>query len=121
MSGYQLAWITALTFAADASPASLPDPTRPADYGSTPPMTQQPSTRNETSQPDWNLTAIRISDTRRIAIINDQLVREGQRVDGAEVVSITPETVVLNYKRKEHQVRLVPHTVKHAVKSLEEQ
>lgn len=50
---------------------------------------------------DWRLQAILASDQRRLAIINGQRVRPGDRVDGAEVLAIEPDRVVLAHRGRE--------------------
>ena len=50
---------------------------------------------------DWRLQAILASDQRRLAIINGQRVRPGDRVDTAEVLTIEPDRVVLAHRGRE--------------------
>lgn len=79
--------------AAAATPALRPDlPSRAA--GSTPPLVLQ---------------AISERDSRPIAIINDQLVREGDKVGPARVLRIGPDSVeVLLENGKHDTVRFAP-------------
>ena len=46
-------------------------------------------------QPRFRLTAVLISPTRRVAIVNGKPMQEGQRVAGAELVKIDPHSVQL--------------------------
>jgi hypothetical protein len=46
-------------------------------------------------QPTVRLTAILISGQTRLAVINEKVVGEGDRVNQEEIISITPEQVIL--------------------------
>ena len=63
---------------------TLPDPTRPAQYQET--LSTQDMTQSEL---EWNLTAIRISDKDRSAIVNGQIIRPGQIIGPANPVLAT--------------------------------
>ncbi len=94
----KLLLLTNIIFAASAvaQTSSLPDPTRPANYSasfaSTPVIAKQ--------RADFNLRAIRISETDRSAIVNGQLVRVGDEIGAAKVNEIRSFEVVLEYERK---------------------
>jgi hypothetical protein len=47
---------------------------------------------------EFKLNAIIIDDTRHIAIINDKILKTGEMIEGAEVVSIAKSRVVLKFK-----------------------
>lgn len=80
----------------------LPDPTRPAQYEETLSMQEMPQ-----SELEWNLTAIRISDSDRSAIVNGQIVRAGQNVGRAKLVDIQPDQVVLEHDNRKFSVKLI--------------
>lgn len=47
------------------------------------------------AKPRYALTAVLISTVRKVAVVNGRPVREGGRVDGAEIVRIEPTAVHL--------------------------
>jgi hypothetical protein len=53
------------------------------------------------------LSAILVSSQRRIAVINKHFYREGDVVDGAEVIRIHPEFVQLRRGSENLEVRLI--------------
>lgn len=53
------------------------------------------------------LSAILVSSQRRIAVINGRFYREGDVVDGAEVLRIDPESVQLRRGNENLEVRLI--------------
>lgn len=79
----------------------LPDPTRPPDYQDTVFMQDLPQ-----EMIDWRVTAIRLSDMDRTAIINGIIVREGETVGTAKVIEIQPIHVILEYNGRKAAVRL---------------
>lgn len=64
------------------------DPTQPPGYTATTQASAQ-----TTRQSSLSVTAIIISPQRRLAIVNDQVVKEGEEVFGIKVVAITPTSV----------------------------
>ncbi len=81
--------------------AQLDDPTRPPGYS-----LYTPGGKKKISQ-RFVLTAIRISDSHRTAEINDRLVEEGSRVNGARVIAISPTAVKLEKEGRVISLRLV--------------
>lgn len=79
----------ALALPLGAAPALI-DPTRPARPGEVVAGAQVSGTGER-----FVLTSILISDDRRHAVINDQVVSVGDRVDGARVTAIQPYAVRL--------------------------
>ena len=73
------------------------DPTRPF---------QARGTRSQSVAPSFELTAILISGTRRVAIINGKPCRAGDTVDGAELLSIESGSVELRAGPRTVTVRL---------------
>ena len=87
---------------------SLPDPTRPANYSEvTEVMTQLPK-----ELINWNVRAIRSSETGRNAIVNGKLVKVGDEIDSATIVAITSNTVVLRHDTKRVVLKLIPAEIK---------
>ncbi len=66
----------------------LRDPTRP--------YTPQPGF--VTAAPTFSVNAIIVSDDRRLAIVNGKRVTVGAEIDGATVVSIAKQELVLEFK-----------------------
>ena len=56
----------------------------------------------------FNVSAIFVSKTRRIAILNGQRVTEGDSINGAIVVEINKDALRLNLNGKELTTRLLP-------------
>ena len=83
--------LLALGLLATVAAGAVPDPTRP------PSAREAASWRGagQSESPDWRLESVLISDQRRVAVINGQSVSVGDRVDGAEVVTIEPGRVRL--------------------------
>ncbi len=77
--------------------ADLHDPTRP-DTAVAPPVSA-PVTR-------FVVSAILISDDRRVAIVNGQSVTAGDRIGGATVQAIDAHTVALRFQDKIIHARL---------------
>lgn len=63
----------------------------------------------------WKLTSTLISRQRRVAVINDQVVRVGQKIDGAVLVAVEPGSALLHHAGQKIQLKLVAGTVKQAV------
>jgi len=106
--GY-LKMITAILFMPGfiLAEADLPDPTRPSDYVEVSDVIEVVEFEELPKQLiDWRLTAIRISDTERTAIINGQLVKTGDEIGPAKILEIKPVSVVLDYDDRHVVVRL---------------
>lgn len=90
-----LAFFTSLSCMA----AQFADPTRPPSFtpGAAPVPTGRP-----------RLESVLIAPDRRIAIISGQRVRLGDRIGGAEVVSITESAVVLRAGQTSETLPLFP-------------
>ena len=99
-----LIWMAGLAVAAvtAASPDALTDPTRPVDY--------MPASARAQPLPDemanWHLTAVRIGKDDRSAVLNGKVVRAGDAVGRARVLEIKPGIVVVEFDRKQVDVRL---------------
>jgi hypothetical protein len=93
--------------------AELPDPTRPANFfvEDTEPIYVEEFNIETKEKISWKLSAIRISDKDRTAIVNGKLVRIGDEVSSAIVAEINPLSVVMNYEDKKLIVRLFENQV----------
>lgn len=80
------------------------DPTQPLGY-------QTPSNARNSG---LTLNSILISANRKVAVINDQLVKEGERINGATLVAIERDRITLNHNGKRRVIKLNPTTVKRA-------
>ena len=83
------------------------DPTRPPAALDHSIQSQAAKTNNK-----LDLRAIFFSEGRRIAIINDQRLRENDVLENARVISIQPGHVVLRRKGKNIELRLISRKVK---------
>ncbi len=82
----------------------LRDPTRPYSAG--------PVVVAARAVTTFRVTAILMSEKRRVAIVNGQRVSEGDRVDGATVVEILADSLRLNLHGKELTARLPPDGIR---------
>ena len=82
----------------------LSDPTRP------PAAVAAPATG--ASAPHWRISSILYSHQRRVAVVNGRLASEGDVVDGARVVAIDADAVVLRRGERRFSVPLQSEIVK---------
>ncbi|WP_148861639.1 general secretion pathway protein GspB [Marinobacter fonticola] len=81
-----------------AGPAvALDDPTRPSGF--------QAPVEAPAPQATFSLESIMIGGGKRLAVINGQMVREGQTLESARVVRVTPERVVLSVNGQQRVLR----------------
>lgn len=99
------------SFASMTVHAQLDDPTRPPGY-----RLALPGGQKAAGRISFSLSSVRISSTRRSAVVNDRLVETGDTVNGAEVVAIYPSTVKLKKKGKIFSIRLIPRISKKVVR-----
>ena len=85
--------------------AQLDDPTRPPGYRLATPGAKKVVIH-------FSLSSVRISSTRRSAIVNDQSVEAGDVINGAKVIAIYPSSVKLNKQGKIFTVELVSRVMK---------
>ncbi len=81
----------------------LRDPTRP--YSATPVVMPARAAA-------FSVSAILVSQKRRVAIVNGQRVSEGDQVDGATVLEILADGLRLNLHGKEFTTRLLPDALR---------
>lgn len=90
---------------ASAAAQDLPDPTRP-------PGAKVSSSTNPKRAQNWTLSSTLITNGRRNAIINGQLVTIGQIINHAKVISIQPNEVWLLHKQKRIRIKLLAQEIK---------
>jgi MSHA biogenesis protein MshK len=73
--------VLAASFAARAEELPLKDPMRPN-------VVAGPASGAPRAEPGFELTAVLVSDSRRIAVVNGRICHVGDRVNGAEIVAI---------------------------------
>ena len=84
----------------------LPDPMRP------PHVPSRTATVPVSAPSDWQLHMTRISPGQRLAVLNGRLVRPGDEVSGARVLSVGPSAVELSKGGKKFRVALSRASVK---------
>ncbi len=89
----------------------LRDPTRPWPYSGTPGIPGIPVVKQAKAS-KFSVTAILVSEKRRVAIVNGQQVSEGDQVDGATVVEILAHSLRLNLRGKEFTTLLLPDALR---------
>ena len=89
----------------------LRDPTRPWPYSGTPGTPGIPVVMQAKAS-KFSVTAILVSEKRRVAIVNGQHVSEGDQVDGATVVEILAHSLRLNLRGKEFTTLLLPDALR---------
>lgn len=91
-------------FVAMAAPlrAELADPMRPGGH----------APRSSVSAPHWVLQSTLVSDSRRLAVVNGDIVRVGDRVAGARVLSIHSGEIWLERRGRRFRLGLTPTEVK---------
>lgn len=86
----------------------LSDPTRPVVLSGVGLGASTPKTVK------WKLTSTLIAPQRQVAVINDQVVKVGQKIDGAKLVAVKPGSALLLHAGKTIQLKLISGTVKQA-------
>lgn len=82
--------------------AELADPMRPGSH----------ETRPAVSGPHWVLQSTLVSDSRRLAVVNGDIVRVGDRIAGARVLSIQFGEIWLERRGRRFRLGLTPTEVK---------
>lgn len=90
---------------------TLADPTRPAlmDAGQ--------AVREGQELRKWRLTSTITGPNRRVAVINNRVVRIGESIGGAVLVEVVPGSAVLVHGGRRLHLKLNAKTVKHSVKT----
>ena len=81
------------------------DPMRPPNFSPA-------SSASAGVQKQWQITEILISEERRIAVINDTLVKPGDTINNAKVIHINTDHVVLSNNNKTFKQYLLRIPVK---------
>lgn len=87
--------------------AQLDDPTRPPGH-----RLILPGGKKAATAIRFSLSSVRISPTRRTAVVNDRSVEAGDMVNGAKVVAIHPSEVKLKKQGKIFTIKLLSQVVK---------
>ncbi len=97
--------------------AEIPDPTRPPiELNAVPLSIAQPNKRIAIStEPEFTLQSIMMSQSRKFAVINGITVNVGDTIKGAKVMAIEPNCVNLNQKGKSIQLKMLHVEVKQSV------
>ena len=87
-----------------ATGGSLQDPTKPElrDTGA-----QETATSSQSKKISWELSCIIYSASRKLAVINGDIINIGDSVTGGKVLDINPNSVVLSYRGKRHKLQLI--------------
>ena len=99
--------------------AELPDPTRPANFviDSPEPIVFVEEEIETKEKINWRVSAIRISERGKSAIVNNKLVREGEEIGPGKVIEIKPLSVVIEHEDRKLIVRLFKNQIKKEYKS----
>jgi len=101
--------------AAAASPGTLIDPTRPPGYVE--PAAAAQAVAETALVKSWSVSMIRVGERRRFAIVNGELVREGDKIGEARVLEIRPRGVQLERHGKRFRIMFSVADVKKKIGS----
>lgn len=88
--------------------APLEDPTRPPDFvGGASGISS-----GQDEIPVWRVSSILISRDRRVAVVNGKTVNQGDEVDSARVIRISPTAVTFRNSVETFTVKLLPTQIK---------
>ncbi len=85
----------------------LTDPTRPPVKKAVVPILKEKSFQHV-----WDLESTLVSSERKVAVINGKLLTIGDYIDGARVISIRKNRVVVKASHKEVTLLMLPDIVK---------
>ncbi len=92
-----------------ASAWALTDPTRPYNFRVEPEFVEIEVPEEST---DWRLNGIRIDGDKRSAILNGVMIREGEMIENARVLTINPSSVVIEQGDQHLVIKLLDTKVK---------
>lgn len=107
--GILLSWMSMhkLTISSPTQKTAQPKTTQPLRIPSPPPSTAAPAPSNtpdtQTSRqqmPEFLLNGIVLSEEGNLALINDQITKVGDEIEGAKIEEITNTQVVLDFKNQ---------------------
>ena len=107
-----LLFVLSVLFFTPITHAQLDDPTRPPGYR----LVLPGGKKAAATTIRFSLSSVRISSTRRTAVINDRMVEVGDKVNGAKVLAIYPSSVKLKKQNKVFTVRLLSRISKKAIR-----
>ena len=88
---------------------ALDDPTKPAFHpAANAPLVVNEEVGSEEATRELALSSILISSNRRVAVINGQIVKRDELIEGGRVVSIEPGRVVLDDAGEKIELFLLP-------------
>jgi len=90
---------------------ALDDPTQPPDYLTVAPQVASLA-KESAPQRQWILSSTLVSSTRRLAVINGQVVKKGDMLDDAQVVDITSLTVHMKNTEGSFSLSMLPAAIK---------
>jgi P pilus assembly chaperone PapD len=93
-----------LLFFSNASFASINDPTRPIYSENA--TSSIVTTREVTESKLIHLQSIFISEKRKVAVLNGEVVKEGVVSNEVSVIAIEPDHIVVEYKDQQLHVKL---------------
>lgn len=94
-----------------AGQEQLPDPTKPFGFDVEPELIIQEQDVRQNNI-TWRLSGIRIAESDRSAILNGQVVREGDNISGARIVEIKPAWVVIEHEKQRIRLELLDINIK---------
>jgi len=100
--GFQIALLLLVT-AMPLPVAALDDPTKPPFYSA-----ENAEIESEEATLELVLSSILISSDRRLAVINGQILKRNELIDGARVVSIEAGRVLLDNAGERIELFLLP-------------
>ena len=98
-------WIVVIALPVNGG--ALIDPTRPT----TVPLPNL-TARTALLPPSWKLESTLIAPDRKVAVINGRLVTEGELIDGARVISIRKNSVLVKTTTESFTLQLLPDIVR---------
>ncbi|MFE8072921.1 general secretion pathway protein GspB [Marinobacteraceae bacterium S3BR75-40.1] len=78
---------------------ALQDPTRPPDFSA-------PAPKQAAPKPEYTLESILVSPSRRIVVINGEVLAEGERLDTLVVQRIKEDEVVVRIGKRSRTLHL---------------
>ena len=87
-----------------ATGGSLSDPTKPDLRDTKAPKEASPAKKQQKS---WELSCIIHSSSRKLAVINGEILNIGESINGGRVLDISANSVTLSHQGKRHELLLI--------------
>ncbi len=87
-----------------ATGGSLSDPTKPDIRDTKAPKKASSAKKQKKS---WELSCIIHSSSRKLAVINGEILNIGESINGGRVLQINANSVTLSHQGKRHELRLI--------------